>query len=236
MCLWPAFPPFLRIIRNGNIFLNFKWLAHQGLMYLFMPFPSCDLFLSALISTASVSFTEVSIIAALEITSFVPRLPTHGASLAAFTSPALKVGLLRLSGAFRGLGGLVGIQQAPDIFSQRLGEPQKNDFPKSTSIFFNCSQDHLEPFSLHPMWLCQGCMPRPKIGWAALAQEDPWKNSIRRLSQRLWVHFVQLIENFCMSGTVQRVPGFRKDKCIVLIVHIVKRKWNLRRLKSKTFY
>lgn len=130
------------------------------------------------------------------------RFPTQGASLAAFTSPTLKLGLLRWSGAFPGLGGLVGIQQM-------TGRSSKEWLSKKHFQFFNCSQDHLEKFLLHPMWLCQGYMPRPKIGWAALAQEDPCQDLIGRLSQRVWVHFVQLIENFCMSGTVQRVPGFR---------------------------
>ena len=127
---------------------------------------------------------------------------------------------------FRGLVVSVGIQRM-------TGRTSKEWLSKRHFQFFNCSQDHLEPFLLHPMWLCQGYMPRPKIGWAALAQEDPCQNLIGRLSQRLWVPFVQLIENFCMSGTVQRVPGFRKDK---YTVHIVERKWHLRRFKSKTFY
>ena len=190
-----------------------------------------EFFLSARISTALMSSTEVSNVAmAFEITARLSpaplRFPTQGASLAAFTSPTLKLGLLRWSGAFPGLGGLVGIQQM-------TGRSSKEWLSKKHFQFFNCSQDHLEPFLLHPMWLCQGYMPRPKFGWAALAQEDPGKNLIGRLSQRLWVHFVQLIENFCMSGTVQRVPGFRKDK---FTVHIVERKWNLRRFKWKTFY
>ena len=105
----------------------------------------------------------MSIIAALEITSFVPRFPTHEASLAAFTSPALKVGLLRLSGAFRGLGGLVGIQQTPDTFSQRLGEQKRLTFQKALQFFSIAAKTILSHSRCIPCGFAKGVCQGQKL-------------------------------------------------------------------------
>ena len=120
-----------------------------------------ELFLSARISTALVSFTEVSNVAmALEITSFVPSSPEvpHARSVACGVHVAdAQTGSPSVEWCFSGAW------WSPLEFNEWLGEPQKNDFPKGTSSFSIAAKTILSHSCCIPCGFAKGICQGQKL-------------------------------------------------------------------------